>query len=150
MRVFYFSKCESVDDVDRTYKEMYDMFGLKRQPVDHFIRKAVDAEYKSVRETFEIVEQSPDEAPKNLEMDDVLAKIHGWNCEAEQCGSWLWLSGRNVQSRYKDLKDLGFRYAKNKKAYYWRPESAKSSNQEPMPMAFIREKYGTNKVALSS
>lgn len=149
MNVFYFSKCRSVDDVERTYKEMYDMFGLRSQPVDHFIRKVVDEEYKIIRETFVSIEQSENETQDDLKVDDVLAKIQGLNCEAEVCGTWLWLSGPNVHNKYNDLKELGFRYAKNKKAFYWRPESAKSNNQEPMPMDFIREKYGTSKVALN-
>ncbi len=33
---------------------------------------------------------------------------------------------------------------------YWRPEGAKSNNQEPIPMEYIREKYSSNKVALTS
>ena len=86
----------------------------------------------------------------DLNPDDILSKIREWDCEAEICGAWLWLSGHNIYSRFNDLKALGFRYAKNKKAWYWRPEGAKSSNQEPASMEFIREKYGSDKVALTS
>ncbi len=56
------------------------------------------------------------------------------------------LTGRNVFSRINDLKGLGFRYANNKKSWYWRPDSERSENQDPMPMEFIRERYGSQTI----
>lgn len=150
MNVLYFTNCRSIDEVEKTKEKMYAMFGLNSVSKDGFPRKAVDEEYRQIRKYFESMERSKSSAKEELVLDDVLAKIREWDCEAEICGQWLWLSGRNIYSRFNDLKALGFRYAKNKKAWYWRPEGAKSSNQEPMPMEFIREKYGSDKVALTS
>jgi len=150
MNVLYFAQCKALNEVEETYKKIYEMFGLKSVPKDGFPRKAVDAEYRDIRKYFESVEKSKSPVKEEVVLDDVLAKIREWDCEAEICGSWLWVSsGRNIYSRFNDLKALGFRYAKNKKAFYWRPEGAKSSNQEPVSMEFIRSKYGSNKVALT-
>ena len=111
----------------------------------------MDKEYENIRKYFESVEKSKSSAKNDIDLDDILLKIREWDCEAELCGTWLWLSGRNIYSRFNDLKALGFRYAKNKKAWYWRAESDKiSQNDNPMPMEYIREKYGSKKAVLTS
>ena len=150
MNVLYFTNCKSLDDVEKTKEKMYEMFGLNSVSKDGFPRKAVDEEYRQIRKYFESVEKSKSPAEEEVVLDDVLVKIREWDCEKELCGSWLWVSGRNIYSRFNDLKALGFRYAKNKKAFYWRPKSAKSSNQDPLEMEEIRKMYGSKKVALTS
>ena len=64
MNTMYFSNCRSLDDVERTYKEIYAMFGLQGQPADHFIRKAVDEQYGSISKAFASMEQ-PGSTTKN-------------------------------------------------------------------------------------
>lgn len=144
----YFTNCKSFEDIEKAYKEIYEMFDLDRQPADHFIRKEVDEQYKAMSQFYANKEQPGSEAENELTLDDVLAKIKGLNCEAEICGKWLWVRGKSTYNRFNDLKEIGFRYSKNKKSFYWRPADAKSSNPEPMPMEYIREKYGSNEVAL--
>ena len=64
----------------------------------------------------------------------------------EICGCWAWVSG--ATAKYKStLKESGFKWSRNKKMWYFRPENQKrrffrgsSSIDE------IRTKYGSEKV----
>ena len=49
MNVLYFANCESPDDVEETYKKLYQMFGLNGQVLDHWLRKAIDEEYENIK-----------------------------------------------------------------------------------------------------
>jgi hypothetical protein len=46
------------------------------------------------------------------------------------------------------LKQLGFRYSPDKKSWYWRSEEDRSSNEKPIPLDMIREKFGSQQVVL--
>jgi hypothetical protein len=48
----------------------------------------------------------------------------------------------------EDLKQLGFRYPPDKKSWYWRSEEDQSSNEKPIPLDMIREKFGSQQIAL--
>ena len=66
----------------------------------------------------------------------------------EQCGSWLWLSGK-TKEHTKALKDAGCRLARKKKMWYWRPADAACNNRRKRgyrSMAYIRKKYGSVKI----
>ena len=148
--VLYFSDCESIEDLNAMKEKLYSMFGMQIMKPNQFPRKAVDEEYLNLKMAFEVRDKPEESSPAEQTLDEVLAKIKDWNCDAEICGRWLWLSGRNIYSRFNDLKELGFQYAQNKKSFYWRPEcDAKSPNHSPVSMELIREKYGTRKVALA-
>jgi hypothetical protein len=45
------------------------------------------------------------------------------------------------------LKELGFRYSPDKKSWYWRNEADRSSNEKPIPLVMIREKFEIQQVA---
>ena len=66
----------------------------------------------------------------------------------EQCGSWLWLSGK-TKEHTKALKDAGCRLARKKKMWYWRPADAACNYRRKRgyrSMAYIRKKYGSVKI----
>ena len=65
----------------------------------------------------------------------------------EIVGKWLWLSGSTFAVR-EALKQLDFKYSPDKKSWYWRAEEDRSSNEKPVPIEMIREKFGSQQVAL--
>ena len=151
----YFKDCESLDELAAKKKEIYEMFGLYNMPAIDYPRKAVDREFHYLKIQFEdkdVNSQSSfaeSEVKSEPSLQQIVDEVKKWNCEKEICGQWLWLSGPNTYPHFDDLKKLGFRYAKGKKAWYWRPDKAKSNNPEPKPMDYIREKYGSKAVALA-
>ncbi len=65
--------------------------------------------------------------------------------EIEIIGAWLWISG-NTYSHRKQLKELGFKYASKKKAWYFHTESFRKTSHKTLSMDDIRNYYGTTKV----
>lgn len=62
----------------------------------------------------------------------------------EVCGAWIWAF--NSYEYRKDLKDLGFRYAKNKRAWYWHSEAFRKKSHKSLSMDDIRSYYGSTEV----
>lgn len=46
----------------------------------------------------------------------------------EICGSWVWITG-NTREHMDALKDVGFKWASKKKAWYFRPEQFRSRSK---------------------
>ena len=60
----------------------------------------------------------------------------------ELCGSWIWISGSSYQ--YKDeLKEIGFKWASQKKQWYWHSEAYRKKGKKPLSMDDIRSYYGS-------
>ena len=68
------------------------------------------------------------------------------NLIIEVCGNWIWVSGPTKE--YKEiLKEANFRYAPNKKMWYFRPESySRSRYHKSWNMNKIRDTYGSETV----
>jgi len=63
----------------------------------------------------------------------------------EVCGLWVWVTG-NTKIHKDTLKEQGFKWAKNKASWFYRPETAKSRNRyKPWDMEQIRDAYGSIK-----
>ena len=84
-------------------------------------------------------------------LNKVLA-LDGINIEL--CWMWIWVTGNTAL--VKDiLKSAGFFWASQKKAWYWRPDQAKSRNRKKMSLDEIRYKHGSvalknsNKLAIA-
>ena len=147
MNLKFFHQCSSSADLEKMYKEAYQLFGLAGRSKDHHFRKDVDKEFGYLMELFLDREKEKEEGSiKEPSLDEILQEILELRLSAEVCGKWLWLSDRNAFKHQDYLKQLGFRYAKNKKSWYWRPADCKSFNQDPMPMEYIREKYGSETI----
>jgi hypothetical protein len=97
-------------------------------------------------------ESKPVEAVKEKvtvseKIKELQGKINPEGLHLEVCGTWVWVTGKTYQ--VKDvLKSLHFRYSSQKLAWYYRQEDHRSSNQEPIPLELIRERFGSQQVAL--
>ena len=60
----------------------------------------------------------------------------------EQCGSWLYLHGNTMQHKEK-IKQYGFRWSKNKTAWYWAPYLSDKKTRGHYSMDTIRTIYGS-------
>jgi hypothetical protein len=99
-----------------------------------------------------ITESQPvEEVKEKVSLADVIKNLHEKvnpeGLRLEIVGRWLWLSGATFAVK-EALKELGFRYSPDKKSWYWRNEADRSSNEKPIPLDMIREKFGSQQVAL--
>ena len=63
--------------------------------------------------------------------------IHFNSIDIELVGAWIWLSG-NTYSCKKELKELGFKWAKQKKMWYWHSEAFRKKSRKTLSMDDIR------------
>lgn len=99
---------------------------------------------KSITEIEELLKNSQAVRDKLCEivlMPDVLVEL---------CGEWLWVSGNTKPIKDK-LKEAGFKWSKNKTAWYWRANYQRKfwrGNHESWDIERIRNQYGSQKVTV--
>ncbi len=77
---------------------------------------------------------------------EVLEKIINFDgIEILICGQWIWVSG-NTYSYKKELKETGFKWASQKKQWYWHSEAFRKRSHKTLSMDAIRNYYGSTKV----
>ena len=62
----------------------------------------------------------------------------------ELCGSWLWVTG-NTKENAGTLKDLHFKWSKNKSAWYFHFEPYRKHSKNSMDLDSIRAMYGSQR-----
>lgn len=74
---------------------------------------------------------------------DLFDKIKTFrDINTEICGAWMWISG-NTRTYKTELKNLGFRWSKNKAAWYWHKPGYKKYGKRTFSMGEIRKTWGS-------
>lgn len=81
--------------------------------------------------------ETPDEFKHII---DRLVRMDGINIEL--CGSWLWITGNTVAHK-EELKAMGFKWAAQKKAWFFHHGEYRKRSRKTMSMNRIREMYGS-------
>ena len=71
--------------------------------------------------------------------------IHFEGIDIELVGAWIWVSG-NTYKYKKELKEIGFRWASQKKMWYWHSEAYRKKSRKVLSMDDIRGFYGSTRV----
>ena len=146
MKSNLFFGCTSTGEVQLRFDELSKVFNGQDEML-----KTIKAEYStlmSVLSDSNPVEAVKEEATTLAEIiKNLQEKVNPEGLKLEIVGKWLWLSGATFAVK-EALKELGFRYSPDKKSWYWRSDEDRSTNEKPIPLEMIREKYGTNLVAL--
>ncbi len=113
------------------------------QEINSEFEKAFE-KFKNIHESAEgntyTTEQNSTETP--AEFMEIINKLI--NCDGltiNWVGRWIWLEGDSYP--YKDIiKQLGFKWAGQKKAWYWHTAEDSTANRKHMSLEQIKEKYG--------
>jgi len=153
----YFKKANTLEELRRQYKEL-----LKKYHPDNggnvSEMQEINAEYdrlfKVLKDRHESkTADSNKESYDNMKYDftedkalrEMLNKIIGFsNITCEICGCWIWAF--NSYEYRKELKELGFKYASQKKAWYWHSEAFRKRSHKALSMDDIRNYYGSTEV----
>ena len=151
----YFKTCKSVEECKKLYKKL----AFKYHPDkggDIETMKEINAEFDYVIEN-NIFKSSKKDTKKDTKKDydfsssqfkdiiSALVRLDG--LEIEITGCFIWVTG-NTYPQKDIIKSLGFRYSKNKKAWYIAPPeyfAQKRSYKKAYSMNDIRAKYGSQK-----
>ena len=147
----YFKDCNTKEECKKLYKKLAFMYHPDRGG-DTETMKAINAEFDYVIEN-NIFKSSKKDTKKDYDFsssqfkDIISALVRLDGLEIEITGVFLWVTG-NTYANKEVLKSLGFRYSRNKKAWYIAPEeyfAQKRSYKKSYSMNDIRNKYGSQK-----
>ena len=141
-----FYGCTSAAEVQLRFDELSKVFNGQDEMLN-----TIKAEYSTLMSV--LTESKPVEAVKDETptLSDIIKnlqeRVNPEGLRLEIVGKWLWLSGATFAVK-EALKELGFRYSPDKKSWYWRSDEDRSTNEKPIPLEMIREKFGSQQVAL--
>lgn len=162
----YFKDVQTLEELRKQYRDL-----LKKYHPDNGgseeETKAINVEYE---ELFKILKNKHDSRQQNTRSNnttgnkessydnmkydfkederlrEMLQKvIYFSDITIEIIGNWIWISGNTYQYR-KDLKDLGFKFAGQKKSWYWHSEAFRKRSRKKLSMDDIRNYYGSTEV----
>lgn len=150
----YIKNVETLEELKKTYKKL----ALKLHPdcggsneemaqlnneYDELFSKLKNTHKNKDRETYT---KETTETPEQFkDIINQLFNLKMENVEIEIVGTFIWLTGNTKE--YKDsIKEQGFRYSGNKKAWYKAPDDYKKRSRKNYDMSTIRGMYGSTKV----
>lgn len=146
MKSNLFFGCTSADEVQLRYDELSKVFVDQEEML-----QAIKTEFSTLMAVLSESKPAIEEEKEKVSLPDIIKvlqeKVNPEGLKLEIVGKWLWLSGATFAVR-DVLKSLDFRYSPDKKSWYWRSEEDRSSNEKPVPLEMIREKFGSQLVAL--
>lgn len=158
----YFKDVQTLEELRKQYRDLLKKFHPDNENGSEEITKAINAEYEQLfkvlknRHESKTADKSADQKSSynntkyNFEEDEKLREIlskviHFSDITIEIIGNWLWLSGNTYPYR-KELKELGFKWGSQKKAWYWHSEAYKKRSHRSLSMNEIRDYYGCTEV----
>lgn len=158
----YFKNVETLEELRKQYKELLKKFHPDNPNGSTEATQQINAEYEQL---FKILKNrheskmtgaenktksSYDNMKYNYEEDERLREmlqkvIYFSDITIEIIGAWIWIGGNTYQYR-KELKDLGFKFAGNKKMWFWHSEAFRKKSNKALSIDDIRNYYGSTEV----
>ena len=164
----YFKNVQTLDELRKQYKDL-----LKKYHPDNGgsedTTKAINIEYERL---FKLLKNNHDSQQNTTEgntdgnhstynnsydnmkydfaedelLREMLQKaIYFSDITIEIIGNWIWISGNTYQYR-KELKEMGYKWASNKKMWYWKSEVYQKKSRKTLSMDEIKSYYGSIKI----
>ena len=156
----YFKNVETLEELRRQYKELLKKYHPDNPQGSTEATQAINAEYDKLfkvlknKHESKTADSDTEKADfNNMKYDfsedqalrEMLNKIIGFDgITIEVIGNWIWCF--NSYGYRKELKELGFKYAGQKKAWYYHTESFRKRSHKKLSMDDIRNYYGSTEV----
>ena len=159
----YFKDVNTLEELRRQYRDLLKKYHPDNANGSTQATQEINAEYDKL---FKVLKnrhesKSADNKESNTKTDfnanmydwendkalrETLQKIINFNgIEITICGQWLWVSG-NTYSYKKELKEIGFKGASQKKMWFWHSENFRKKSRKTLSMEEIQNYYGSTKV----
>ena len=164
----YFTNVNTLEQLRRQYKELLKKYHPDNANGCTTATQDINAEYDKLFKVLKDKHESKSDkttdstAYKDSEysnmydsqddkaLREILQKIINFDgIEIELVGSWLWVSGNTFKYK-KKLKELNFKWASQKKMWYWKSEAYHKKSKKSLSMEDIRSYYGSTKVYTNS
>lgn len=128
---------EATQEINAEYDRLFKV--LK----DRHESKATDNKENNAKTDFNNMKYGFSEDAKLREVLQQIITFEGINIEIVGC--WIWVDGNTYD--YKDtLKSIGFKWAREKKKWYFHTEAFRKRSHKKLSMEDIRNYYGSTEV----
>lgn len=157
----YFKNINTLQELRKQYKKLLKIYHPDNPEGSTEATQAINAEYETLFKALKNRHNSKSGYSDNTEsaynnnaydwendvaLRETLEKIINFNgIDIEIVGQWIWVSG-NTYAYKKDLKECGFKWASQKKMWYWRTDAYRKTSKKTLSMDDIRNYYGSTKV----
>ena len=161
----YFNNVSTLEELRRQYKELLKKYHPDNANGSTEATQDINAEYDRLFKVLKDKHESKSDTTAdstahtgssyNTNMYDwendrslreVLQKIINFDgIEIEIVGAWLWVSGITYNYK-KELKEIGFKWASQKKQWYFHTDAFRKRSHKSLSMDDIRSYYGSTKV----
>ncbi len=145
----YFTNCKTAEELKKEYrrlaKELHpdlggdtEEFKIMQNEFEKMWERLKNVHKNSEGETY--TKESTETAEEFIHIIEVLTPLK--NILVEICGSWVWVSG-NTKEHKEVLKELKFKYAYKKQAWYYHTEPYKKKGKRELTLDEIRDMFGS-------
>ena len=149
----YFNNPQTLEELRKQYKQLAKQYhpDLGGSTAD---MQGINNEYDNLFQLLKNAHNKSENATTSIEQDtqynevfkDIISKIiHFADVEIEIIGTWVWVSGNTY--KYKtQLKELNFKWCKNKNAWTWHNDSYHKRSKQQYSLDDLRNMFGNEKV----
>lgn len=159
----YFKNINTLEELRKQYKELLKKYHPDNPDGSTEATQAINAEYdklfKALKDKHESKATGSNETRSKADFNkmkydfaedqklrEVLQQIINFSgINIEIIGCWIWVDGNTYE--YKDdLKGLGFKWAREKKMWYFHTEAFRKRSRRKLSINDIRDYYGSTEV----
>lgn len=134
----FFSNVSTLEELKKQYRKLALKFHPDRGGNEQdFIQ--LKAEYDQLFEQLNKTEELNDS------YRNIIDSLINFDIELEIIGTWVWVQG-NTYSFKNKLKELGFKWASKKKAWYWHEGEYKKLHKKNFSLDEIRNMHNVTKI----
>ena len=132
------------ESIKASYRKACSIYHPDRNPAGLEMMKMVNQAYDTLKEQTGVQDSISSYGEDVFNALSAIINLQGLVIEV--CGSWVWVSG-NTKEFKANLKEAGFKWAKKKVMWFYRPETSKSFSRGKFTIDEIRRIHGSQSVA---
>lgn len=147
----YFTNCKTAEELKKEYRKLAkqlhpdlggdtEEFKIMQNEYEIMWERLKNIHTNSNGETY--TKETTETPQEFINIINVL--ISYLDISIEVCGSWLWITG-NTKLHKEVLKNLKFRYAHKKQAWYYHTEPYRKKSKRELTLDEIRNMFGSEK-----